>query len=133
MVFVGIVVCGSMSIYAEESEDQTKVYYVTDNTVTWTSGKIGVPTEKATFPADRLVWGEGKQFESVFDINNKGKKGISAAISTLDETFFSKNQVLKNSKVQEIEVYIDAGAEGSVKILVVAITRKKKVKMISKT
>lgn len=132
MIFIGILVCGSMSVFAEESENQDKVYYVTDNTVAWISGKTGVSTEKATFFADHLVLSEGKQFESVFNINDKVKKGISAAISTLDETFFSKNQVLKNSKVQEIEVYIDAGAEGSVKIFGGSIKSGIKVKMISK-
>lgn len=128
------ILCIKSDIYAaDKNETQMKkenvVYFATDNAVSIVE-KSGIPlsVSSAEFSSSSKT--------SSIEFNDKLIAGIKDALSKADEAFFSINKKLKDSKIQEVEMYIDVSvkSETEIKIFVLGgnLTSGIKVKMVSK-
>ena len=118
----------SSNLADAQTTNDSAVYFVTNNALSIVDkGVTTLPT---------LVLTTSSPEPKGIEFSDKLIAGIQNALSKADDAFFATNKTLKHSKVQEVELHIDAAVKGEAdaKVFIVggSLASGIKVKMVSK-
>jgi len=118
----------SSNISDTQTNNDSVVYFVTNNALS--------VVDKGVTTLPTLVLTTSSSEPKGIEFSDKLITGIQNALSKADDAFFATNKTLKHSKVQEVELHIDAAVKGEVgaNVFIVGgnLASGIKVKMVSK-